>query len=288
MENLKWKKFEELAYSIQKELAGDAEIKLDDSIIGKDSKKSRQIDISIRKIISPHKILIVIDCKDYKTPVDVNVVEEFATKLRDVMANKGAIISANGFTEAAINLALAYGIDTFRLVDTKSVVWKSYASVPILIESTFLQAYQLIFKDFQSLPANIDYRFLEVFDDKDNKIGVIEDLIIKKWENNEIKHEPGQPEVLIGENVFVKPTEEKIKITIIARCIIKKEFYLGNVPVHLKGFQDLQKGGVITKNLITKQINIPQIRDGKEKNWKKIEDPQKLAAKPFMILYMSN
>lgn len=288
MDDPKWKKFEKLAYSIQKELAKDADIKLDDYIIGKNSQKSRQIDISIRQTISPHNILIVIDCKDYKTPIDVNIIEEFATKLRDVMANKGAIISASGFTEAAINIASAYGIDTFRLIDTKNIVWKSYASIPVLIKSTFLKAYQLIFKDFQSLPVNMDYRFLNIFDDKDNDLGAIENIITKKWENNEIKHEPGQIEVLIGENVFIKPTEEKIKATIIARCIIGQEFYLGNVPVHLRGFQDMQKGGVVTRSFTTEHINFSKIRNGKEENWRKIEDPQKLATKPFLVLYMSN
>ena len=64
MEEPKWKRFEKLAYEIQKEFAGDAEVKLNDSILGVDSQIERQIDISVRRRIGQYPILIVIDCKD--------------------------------------------------------------------------------------------------------------------------------------------------------------------------------------------------------------------------------
>src|SRR5437879_6033745 len=91
----KWKRFERLAYEIQKEFASSAKVTLNDSIMGSDSKTSRQIDISIREQIGQYSILVVIDCKDHKEPVDVKGVEEFSGLVRDVRANKGAMISSN-------------------------------------------------------------------------------------------------------------------------------------------------------------------------------------------------
>ncbi len=85
----KWKRFEKLAYEIQKEFSRSATVTLNDSILGVDSKTTRQIDISVRQNIGQYPILAVIDCKDYKDPVDVKAVEEFAMMVRDVRANKG-------------------------------------------------------------------------------------------------------------------------------------------------------------------------------------------------------
>src|SRR5438552_11932971 len=70
-EQPKWKRFEKLAYEIQKELAGNSLVTLNDSVLGVDSKTSRQIDISIRENIGQYPILVVIDCKDYREPIDV-------------------------------------------------------------------------------------------------------------------------------------------------------------------------------------------------------------------------
>jgi hypothetical protein len=139
----KWKRFEKLAYEIQKEFVGSAKVTLSDSIQGVDSKTSRQIDISVRQSIGQYPILVVIDCKDYKDPLDVKVVEEFAGMVRDVRANKGALISSNGFTEAAVNVAKTHGIDTIRLIDTESVDWATYVSVPALLERTFMHGFQI-------------------------------------------------------------------------------------------------------------------------------------------------
>src|ERR1700722_15474823 len=91
----KWKRFEKLAYEIQREFAGSATVTLNDSIQGIDSKVSRQIDISVRQNVGQYPILVVIDCKDYRVRVDVKAVEEFGGLVRDVRANRGALISSN-------------------------------------------------------------------------------------------------------------------------------------------------------------------------------------------------
>ena len=121
MNEPKWKRFEKLVYELQKELARDAEVVMNESIQGIDSKVDRQIDIAIRRRVGPYPILIVIDCKDYAVPIDVKDVESFAGMVKDVRANRGALIVSSDFTEAALNLARNHGIDAFRLVDTESV-----------------------------------------------------------------------------------------------------------------------------------------------------------------------
>ncbi|MFC1958940.1 hypothetical protein ACFLV6_03410, partial [Chloroflexota bacterium] len=67
----KWRTYEKLVAKVQQELAPDASIKHDDQIWGYDSKKNRQIDVSIRQQIGQYNLLIAMDCKDYKIPVDI-------------------------------------------------------------------------------------------------------------------------------------------------------------------------------------------------------------------------
>jgi len=91
----KWKRFEQKAFEIQKSIShGSADVKFNDVILGVDSKTERQIDISIRANVGSYSILIIVECKDYKTPVDVTAVEGFVGVVRDVRANKGVMISA--------------------------------------------------------------------------------------------------------------------------------------------------------------------------------------------------
>ena len=123
MTDPKWKRFEKLVHLIQKELAGDADVILNESVRGQHSNTDRQIDICIRKRVGQFDVLIAIECKDHRVLLDVTVVGEFATKVRDIRANKGAIVSSSGFTDAPITMASNYGLETFLLVDTESKDW---------------------------------------------------------------------------------------------------------------------------------------------------------------------
>ena len=111
-----WKKFEELVASIQQDLAPEAKVTANTKLIGK-SGTPRQIDILIEQETGQYSLRIVMDCKDYKVPVDVNDVEAFLGLVEDVGAHKAAMVAANGFTDTAKKRALSAGIDLFRLVE---------------------------------------------------------------------------------------------------------------------------------------------------------------------------
>ena len=104
MADAPWAEFEKLAYDIQRELAGSADVTLRDTIQGVDSNIPRQIDISIRQQVGQYSVLIIVDCKDHRAPLDVNIVGEFVTVVRDVRANKGALIASRGFTPASCSV----------------------------------------------------------------------------------------------------------------------------------------------------------------------------------------
>lgn len=284
----KWKEFENLVYEIQRNFAGGAEVKKNDFIMGRDSQTERQIDISIRKKVAQYEILIVIDCKDHTRPIDIKKMGEFITTVQDVRANKGAIISSSGFTKNAITLATQKGIDTLRLVDTGSKNWKAYVSMPTLLERTYLKAYSLRF-NFKSRPRLVmttDLFFLQVFSEDGTLLDTVGAILGRKWNKKGIPHEPGEYEVLLVKNGLLG--EEMTKATLNATVRVAREFYFGQLPIDVRGFQNEQTGGLITRTLTTESIEPFRIEQGLVEGWSRVDDPASLAVEPVMRLAYSD
>lgn len=137
----KWKKFEDSSYKIVQSLNPQAQIYQNIHIEGKLSKVKRQVDV---QLVKPEQYeFIAFECKDHGRPIDVPLVEAFNTKLRDIGAKKGAIVSNSPYTEAAQNMASALGIDILNLVDTKNknIRGKLYAS--LLLSDTSIKSFRL-------------------------------------------------------------------------------------------------------------------------------------------------
>ena len=97
-ERKKWQRFEDLAASIQKALSPREQVEQNVRTRGRDCGVERQIDIAVRTTVGQFDVFIAIDCKDYNTKVDVKDVEAFIGLVKDVAANKGALVSPLGYT----------------------------------------------------------------------------------------------------------------------------------------------------------------------------------------------
>ncbi len=261
----KWKRFEKLVHEIQKELAPEAKVTLDDKIRGADSETERQIDISIRKKVGQYDLLIVMDCKDHSVPLDIKDLGEFVSTVRDVRANKGAIVSSSGFTVAATTFARQHGIDTFRLVDTTSTDWKTYASISVLLERTFLKGFSLTFTDFVQLPYSVvesDLRLLELFTREGASLGQARDIIGRAWNSGSISHRSGEHEILLVEKGFVQRADSDVGATVHAKVNVDREYWYGSVPINVRGFKDEQSGGVFTRTFTTDFLEPARIEQG--------------------------
>lgn len=62
----------------------------------------RQIDILIKSTLYGQPFTTVIDAKMYNKPIDVKSVEEFLGLLKDVGANRGLMVTTQGYSKAAI------------------------------------------------------------------------------------------------------------------------------------------------------------------------------------------
>lgn len=116
----KWKRFEKVVARIHMLIAKGAEVKFDDHIIGRKTGNSRQVDVSIRFKQTFYDYLAIVECKDYAGRVPVKEVEAFSKKLEDLGANKGIMVSREGFQDGASKTAAADGIELFTLTEVKS------------------------------------------------------------------------------------------------------------------------------------------------------------------------
>lgn len=290
-EEPKWKRFERLVYEIQQGMIGSAKVTLNDSILGVDSKVPRQIDISIREQIGQYSILVVIDCKDYSEPIDVKGVEEFAGLAHDVRANKGAIISSNGFTEAGKNVAKNHGIDTFRLLDTEGVDWKTYVTIPVLLERSYLKSFSMGFKGVGPfrLPSSTEaLANLGLLSEDGTNLGTVRQILHSKWDKQEIPHEAGVHEVMVGSGVSSEFQGVISKLDVSASVVVGRKYYLGPLPIHVKGFENAQNGAIITKELRTEGIEPSKIERGEVPGWTEITNQEGLSIRVMFKLDYSD
>jgi len=70
----------------------------------------REFDIVLRSKVSSINLLTVIECRDHQSKLDVTHIDGFHSKMQDVGANKGIIISPIGFTSTAVSKAKRLGV----------------------------------------------------------------------------------------------------------------------------------------------------------------------------------
>lgn len=88
-----------------------ADINHNVKIDGRYSKTQRQIDILIEDYVAGNRIRIIVDGKFFSKNIDVKDVEMFIGMLNDCEANKGLLITQEGYSQAAINRAFFDPID---------------------------------------------------------------------------------------------------------------------------------------------------------------------------------
>ena len=86
-------------------------VKSPDFIIDKVTGDKREVDVSIHGRVGSNEILIVMECRDQKSPQGIDWIEQIATKTKDIGANKLIAVSSSGFTENAHTKAAAYNIE---------------------------------------------------------------------------------------------------------------------------------------------------------------------------------
>lgn len=102
---MNWKDYEKEIHDHFKIQFPKAEISHNVLVNGRYSNTQRQIDILIEDYVAGNRMRIIVDGKFFSEKIDVKDVEMFIGMLNDCEANKGLLITQEGFSKAAINRA---------------------------------------------------------------------------------------------------------------------------------------------------------------------------------------
>lgn len=177
------KKFEKLAESIFQKLVKNPDFeKVEHNVMFDGADGKRQIDVLVRSETCGMDLTTVIECKDYNKKIPVSVVDGFHSKLMDINANKGILISRKGFSSKTISKANRLGITLCTADETEAENWKSIIDLPVILEELHL------------IDFNINVKYSSAFETKINIDSVLQingvnlvELIKNKWRKDQFE-----------------------------------------------------------------------------------------------------
>ena len=271
----KWQRFEKIVTEIQQELAPNAMVTYDDKIMGHDTCVPRQVDVSVKGKVGQYDMLIAIECKDYSVPVDVTEIEGFISKIKDIRANKGVMVAANGFSEVAKRLGDDAGLNLYRLVDTEGHDWQTYVSIPVICDFRRMK-FQFLIPQFLAL---MDPREIVLYDYNHHRLGTTAALLQTRWNSGELPSELGEhkdiPVSKVPTTIFYNGNY--LEVNILAIIMVYRRLFWGELPLtQTRGFVDESNGHLIAREVTTSWLNVAEV----EKDWRQIESADEVAVKP--------
>jgi hypothetical protein len=135
------KDFERLTLSIYRKLVFDQKHETVEHDVFLDGPEGpRQIDVLVTHKKGDLNLLTVIECKDYKEKVTIVTIDGFHSKLLDVKATNGIIVSRSGFTKNTFLKAKRLGITLCTAHMALSEKWQLDIDAPIRINEIVLKS----------------------------------------------------------------------------------------------------------------------------------------------------
>lgn len=279
-----WQKLELLVASIQRQLAPGAKVTHNARVEGRLSETSRQIDVLVEQFVGQYQIRIALDCKDYKTPVDVKAVEEFHGLMLDIGAHKGALVCPAGFTKSAKKRAKKLEVELFSPADTDPHKWQVSLALPAICD---FRATRIAFGISTSAPMPMRFPEriydLNVLDSNGNNLGKIFDVASARWDDGEYPTEPGAHEKVpllpSGGTTVENGYGSQIPVDLTVSLFVTRQRYFGHVPItELHGLRDEQTGAVITNAFRFNLLDPVQVQN----QWVKLAEGEQ-APSPIVL-----
>jgi hypothetical protein len=284
----KWKRFEKIIHAMHQQLApAGAIVTRDDKVMGCESQVLRQLDVTIRANIASYSLFIVIECRDERRSIDVNGIGEFATKLHDVKANKGILISTSGFTEGAVTMAQARGIATRTYIDTENADWRKDVAIVVLVNRHELR-YQIGFANIPNyhfdLPQNVPFQEIELFSPAGEPLGRVDVIVDKLWIDEAVPHQEGTHTLTLVDHAVIPLGGKECHAMVELTAYVKHHAYLGSVPVKMTGVRDEQEKFLSTQKITTAVMDFPGIIAGTAPGWTELPRAEDLSIRATMTL----
>lgn len=285
-----WKRLEQLVAAIQQQLAPDAKVTHNAKLYGHKTEGERQIDVLVEQAIGQFLLRIVIDCKDYKTPIDVKGVEEFHGLVDDVGANKGALVCPAGFTRRAKKRAKGLQMDLYSPADTGSHKWQVKMEIPAVCDfrSTYMSFRVSVTGPAPFMLSARQATYLgeiAVFDALGQPQGTIIEIASRQWDAGMYAIEVGKHEHLpLKQGLETKIDNgygTLVPVELTVGLDVTSQLYAGHFPIQsLRGLKDEQSGAIITNAFQFNALH-PDIVIN---NWKKIDRLEDAPTPPAVVL----
>jgi len=180
------RKFEKLTGSIFRKLVLNHQyekVEHDVQVSGDDG--LRQIDILLTTKTFGVEIKTVIECKDHGRKISVGVVDAFESKLQDIRADKGILISKKGFSSQSFSKAKRKGITLCTAHEALNDNWDPEIDLPILIEEVKPNGMNLLMEFKVVTPKKLTVSKFPVI----NGINIVQ-LMENKWRKGTLDIEP--------------------------------------------------------------------------------------------------
>jgi len=288
-----WKEFEKLVLKVQQGLAPHAQVTHNEKIVGR-SGTLNQCDVVIRAKVGQYDFFSIIECKDRAKKVGVETVREFQSRLADLGAMKGTIVSAKGFTSGAIQLARNYNINLYKLVDAQSRKWRDEAIIPILVTHIALERVEASLIDTATgntisvciSKENIPHEYPWIIDLKENRYMRIRELMEKEWDRIFKNHFPERNEIFETErDRYLLSSREgcDLPITVKYKFFPNIKHHYGSIALlECQGLIDQETGELLTNGFLSGPLDFLEAI----KKWPHTTERDKVPIKPLFTFFM--
>lgn len=195
--------------------------------------------------------MTVFECKDLTRKVGLGHVEAFVTKLEDINANKGIVVSASDFTSPAMDIASAKNIELYELMDTRNHDWRKEVVVSLFVVLTGFGEYAVSLTDelgssLRPNPFPVSPGEVELFDDNGTFVSYIFEEMMEAWNTtpkNDIVFGKFLP-LILDDQRFVKIDGRLIEARVEVKLMEKHQIYKSEHAVHAIGFKSLTEEAV--------------------------------------------
>lgn len=160
--------------------------------------RKREIDVLLSQCVAGYPIRIAIECKNEQTPIGIQRIDEFISKLQDVQIppQMGVYVSASGYTTGAVDRAKSVGVKTLILKDLSQESLS--AAIVQALESTVYLVLEVIEAERIANTWTGNHNPFRIYcDGQGEPIGSVLDLVVEKWNHGEPPSKLGSHTLLI-------------------------------------------------------------------------------------------
>lgn len=163
---------------------------------GRHSLTVRDVDVLIEGKLNAFDVRVAIEAKNYKDRVGVEKVEAFCTKLQDVGAALGVMVSSMGFTEPAKNAAAAKDVQLYEVYDQRLTNTALLLPVRLLLPEMATFAPRIQHRTMGPFSLPVDHLQWRIHVGEE-RLGV-EELLGRAWHDGRIPSTPGSHVLDVG------------------------------------------------------------------------------------------